>query len=95
MVSLRYYCDDARHLVCLPYSKENLHLMAKSLSIRRCWYHGGRHPHYDIPKRRITEIKSKCIVVSSDVILRITQGEILDCVDEIFVRAMIDHLSER
>jgi hypothetical protein len=28
---MQYYCDNYRHLICLPYSKENLHLMAESL----------------------------------------------------------------
>ena len=59
---LKYYCDDYRHLVCVPYSKENLHLMAENLGIKRCWFH---KTHYDIPKKRIDEIKQKCIIVSS------------------------------
>lgn len=38
--------------------------MAKELDIKRCWYHPGKFPHYDIPKRRINEIQSKCKIVS-------------------------------
>lgn len=68
---LKYYCDDARHLVCHPYSVENLHLMAEDLGIKRCWFHAGRYPHYDIPKRRIAEIQTKCILVSSREIIKI------------------------
>jgi hypothetical protein len=68
-----YFCDE-RHLVCTPYSVKNLHEMAKNLNIKRCWYHGGRHPHYDIPKLRIEEIQAKCNVVSPRAILAITQG---------------------
>ncbi len=45
--------DDARHLVCVPYTRANLHRVAEWLGIRRCWFHGGRWPHYDIPKRRM------------------------------------------
>jgi hypothetical protein len=45
--------------------------MAEDLQINRCWYHGGDKPHYDIPKRRIDEIASKCIRVSSRQILEI------------------------
>ncbi|MBT6113985.1 MAG: DUF4031 domain-containing protein [Candidatus Marinimicrobia bacterium] len=52
--------DEKRHLVCLPYSIENLHLMADILCISRNWFHKN---HYDIPKRRIEEMKSKCEVV--------------------------------
>jgi hypothetical protein len=68
---MQYICDDARHLVCLPYSKENLHQMAADLGIKRCWFHKN---HYDIPKRRIAEITAKCQVVPSKTILEIVNG---------------------
>lgn len=72
-----YVCDDARHLVCLPYSVEGLHRMAADLGIKRCWYHPSKdHEHYDIPKRRIAEIKAKCRVVDSRTILGIIKGRI-------------------
>jgi len=75
---MQYYCDEARHLVCVPYSVENLHIMASALDIKRCWYHNESYAHYDIPKKRIEEIKNKCIVVSSRVILQIVKGNIPD-----------------
>lgn len=54
-----YYCDDHRHLVCIPYTVEALHAMAEDLGIKRCWFHRGASlPHYDIPKRRIQEIQA-------------------------------------
>ena len=62
---MKFYCDEARHLVCVPYSIGNLHRMAEMLGIKRCWYHAGRHPHYDIPKRREESIKRCCEIVSS------------------------------
>ena len=62
---MKYFCDNQRHLVCLPFSVENLHIMAKELNIKKCWYHSGKNPHYDIPKKRIDEIQSKCQIVSS------------------------------
>lgn len=65
---LQFYCDLKRHLVCVPYSIRNLHLMAKMMNIKRCWYEKG---HYDIPKRRIEEITKQCRVVSSKEIVRI------------------------
>ena len=74
---LEYYCDNKRHLVCLPYSVENLHKMAEDLGIKRCWYHAGDKPHYDIPKRRIKEIQSKCTIVTSRDILHIIKHNAL------------------
>jgi len=67
---MTYYSDNSRHLICVPYSKENLHKMAKELNIKRCWYHGGRFPHYDIPKRRIKEIQAKTTVVKPRELLK-------------------------
>lgn len=68
---MRFYCDNMRHLVCLPYSTENLHKMAEALEIKKCWYHSGRHKHYDIPLKRFEELLSKCEVVSPRRILEI------------------------
>lgn len=65
---VKYYCDNKRHLVCEPYSKDNLHKMAEELGINKCWFHKD---HYDIPKTRIEEIMAKCIVVSPKEIVRI------------------------
>ena len=65
---MKYYCDNNRHLVCIPYSKNNLHKMAEELNIKRCWFH---RDHYDIPKKRIKEIQNKCEVVSSREIVKI------------------------
>jgi hypothetical protein len=49
---MKYYCDNMRHLVCVPYSIDNLHKMAKELNINRCWFHANAsYPHYDIPKK--------------------------------------------
>lgn len=73
---MKYYCDSMRHLVCLPYSVENLHQMAKDLNIKRCWFHHDSYAHYDIPKRRIAEIQAKCQVVSPRIILGIVKGDI-------------------
>lgn len=73
MIELKFYTDGKRHLVCVPYSVENLHLMANQLGIKRCWYHAGRG-HYDIPKKKLTEIENQCIMVSSKEIVRIING---------------------
>lgn len=66
---MKYYCDNSRHLICEPYSIENLHKMALDLGIKKCWFHNSNHPHYDIPKKRIKEIQSKCEIISSKELL--------------------------
>lgn len=71
---MKYYYDNARHLVCVPYTINNLHKMAKFLGIKKCWFHAGRLAHYDIPKRRVEEIGTKCELVSSRKILEIIKG---------------------
>ena len=72
---LIYYSDaESRHLVCTPYSIENLHAMAQELGIKRCWFHKN---HYDIPKRRISEISAKTKIVSSKQIVQIINGIII------------------
>jgi hypothetical protein len=45
------YYDTARHVVTKPYTRENLHLAAKLLGIKRCWFHARPYAHYDLPKR--------------------------------------------
>lgn len=67
---LVYLCDNKRHLVCKPYSVENLHRMASDLGIKQCWYHGGKKPHYDIPVTRQAEITARCTVVAPREILQ-------------------------
>ncbi len=67
-----YYCDNSRHLICIPYSIENLHLMAADLNIKRCWFHKkDKFSHYDIPKKRMDEIKAKCILVTTKELLNL------------------------
>lgn len=72
---MQYLTDGKRHLICLPYSIENLHTMANKLNIKRCWFHKN---HYDIPKRRKQEIENICILVSS--------REIIDIINNIIQR---------
>jgi hypothetical protein len=71
---MQYFTDGKRHLVCEPFSVVNLHAMAEDLGIKRCWFHPGRFPHYDIPLRRVEEIEAKCILVSSKKILEIVKS---------------------
>jgi hypothetical protein len=70
-IDLTFICDSHRHLVCLPYSIENLHKMAADLDINRCWFHKD---HYDIPKKRVEEIEKKCKIVSTRDIVGIVRG---------------------
>ena len=75
--TLKFYSDgEGRHLVCVPYTVENLHRMAQELGIKRCWFHNSPiAPHYDIPKRRVAEVAGKTTVVPTKTILAITKGE--------------------
>jgi hypothetical protein len=68
---MKYVTDRKRHLICVPYSIENLHKMAETLSIKRCWFHKD---HYDIPKQRQKEIEDLCEIVSPKDIVRIIKG---------------------
>lgn len=70
-MELKYYCDKMRHLVCVPYNIENLHVMAEDLGIKKCWFHKN---HYDIPKKRIEEVTDKCNLISSQEIVKIING---------------------
>lgn len=70
---MTYFQDKRRHLVCYPYSEANLHEMADNLRIGRHWFHRGRHPHYDIPKRDFP--LPGVTTVSPRTILKITRGE--------------------
>lgn len=69
---MRFLTDGKRHLICVPYSIENLHEMARQLNIKRCWFHKN---HYDIPKRRIAEIEAKCELVTSKYIVEMINGK--------------------
>ena len=73
---MKYFCDEARHLVCVPYNIENLHIMAQDLGIKRCWFHSNAsYAHYDIPKRRVGEIMSRCTVVSTREIVQLIHAQ--------------------
>jgi len=71
MPDLIYFTDGCRHLICQPYTINNLHRMADDLNIKRCWFHKN---HYDIPKKRIKEISDKCQIISPRILLKIIKG---------------------
>lgn len=64
-------CDERRHIAVEPFSLEALHEAAATLGVKRCWFHAGRFPHYDMPKKRIEELKPKCKLVSSRELLEV------------------------
>lgn len=75
---VKIYADRSRHLVCEPYSVENLHRAAEMLGIKRCWFHGSaRHKHYDIPKRMVESVLSdaRITVVTCRDVLNICRGK--------------------
>jgi len=73
---IRYFCDNKRHIVCLPYSVENLHKMAEDLGLNRRWFHKGKNnnSHYDMPIKEIAVITAKCELVTSEEIVDIIRG---------------------
>lgn len=71
----RYFTDGAaRHLVCWPFSIDALHDMARELGVRRCWYHAGRFPHYDVPKMRVGKLGDRVETISTRALLAIVKG---------------------
>ena len=68
-----YFCDKKRHLVCVPYSIDNLHIMAMKLNIKRHWFHKD---HYDIPKKRVREISDQCYIISTREVIKIIKQEL-------------------
>jgi hypothetical protein len=71
-----FLTDGKRHLIPFPYSIDNCHKMAEALNIKRCWFHSGKFPHYDIPKKRTEEIGLKCKLVSSEEIVKIIKEHV-------------------
>lgn len=70
-----FYCDNARRLVCMPYSLANLHTMAARLGIKRHYYYSNDGlAHYTIPKRRRAELELKCTMVTAFDIGAIKRG---------------------
>lgn len=69
---MEYLTDGKRHLICKPYSKENLHKMAEELKIKKAWFHKN---HYDIPFSRQTEIEEKCRIISTKEMIGIINGK--------------------
>lgn len=61
MSDLKYVTDGKRHLICVPYSIENMHQMARELLIKKFWFQKN---HYIIPESREVEIEKKCKKVS-------------------------------
>lgn len=77
MSSLVFICDNQRHLVCYPYTIENLHATARALDIKPCWFHrSSKHEHYDLPKRRIEEITAKCLLVAPRELLSVIKNTV-------------------
>jgi hypothetical protein len=52
--------------------------MAKDLNIGKHFYDPNPVGHYDIPAKRVQEIKSKCTVVSMRTIYNIANGTLTD-----------------
>lgn len=72
---LEYITDGKRHLICRPYSIQNMHHMAQALGIKRCWFHSkpGRS-HYDIPVLQVDRVQRVCTVVTSRELIGIMEA---------------------
>jgi hypothetical protein len=70
-----YVSDNQRHLVCYPFSENELHKMAHMFYIDAGWLHTKHLLHYDIPKHKSWEISEKTLIVSPKTIVRIIKGE--------------------
>lgn len=82
---MTYLTDRYRHLICIPYSIEALHRMAKNLNIKRWWFHKD---HYDIPKRRIKEIEDQCIMIDRRLIVHIIKGGLISLEPEFLTQLL-------
>lgn len=60
---------DGVHLVSTA-GLQDLHDFAASVGIKRCWFHPGRHPHYDLPRRMRGQPLAGAITVTSKEIVR-------------------------
>lgn len=76
---MTFLCDTYRkdgrlrpHLVCLPYSIELLHEMARILNISRRYFD---RDHYDVPIARVPEIMGRCTIVPTREIVRIARAK--------------------
>ena len=56
--TLCFITDGKRHLICEPYSIENLHKMAEERDIKRCWFHGGSKPEPWVSRTKRVEIEN-------------------------------------
>lgn len=67
-VKVELLTDGKRHLICRPYSLDNLHAMARFLNIKRGWFHKN---HYDIPLHRLEGIEKQCKIITTRKLLSI------------------------
>ena len=62
---------DGVHLIS-DISLEELHSYARSVGIKRCWFHSGsNHPHYDLPKSMRDRVPLGAKLVGCKEIVRI------------------------
>jgi len=71
-----YLYDKERHLICHPYSIQNLHIMARKIGIKKCWFHSGKYPHYDIPLYKLDEVKRLGVEASKRDILNVIKNSL-------------------
>lgn len=60
-MKLKYVCDKWCHLICEPYSTENLHIMARQIGLDKQWF---RKTYYEIPDYLRKEINKQCQIIT-------------------------------
>lgn len=74
-MKLEYYCDNQGHLVCLPYTIDNLHQMANELGLDQSHFKSHpKHAHYLISDNQKDTIMPQCHLVSSKHIIYIVRS---------------------
>ena len=71
--SLIYCLDDDLHLICMPYSDENIRMMAEHLKLVRNWLVSGRHKYYEVPLHEAQRIASQT--------LRVSHGQLISVIE--------------
>lgn len=68
-------CDRHGRLVCVPFSIENLHRVARRLHVKKQWFSGPRRfPHYRVPISLMIEVRVRCEVASTRRVVEIIRS---------------------
>lgn len=66
-------CSDGVHVVSSDGDPKTLKKLMRENGIKDCWYHAGKYPHYDLPKRMRNKSWPFLFAVSSKTIIEIVK----------------------